>query len=656
MKILKIKVQNYRQYKSLDLDLSKNPDFVVIVGTNGFGKSNLLSAISWCLYGKESKAGKNLHYENSLVNFHTSEQLQPGDSCNVSVELELQLDNGEIAAIRRSQSFTKGESQRVSKSAEQDFQVLHRADPIKGFEIVKEPELWRDRRFPNRLESYFLFDGERLDSFLRDDRASGVERAIMEIAQVDKLEHIKERIEIVRTDISREAGRASKNIQLKQLQEKFEVETEKLEQLVKKLEEQRETTAKVTEKYQEAESIILQMANENAEAQRLQELFSEKSKLEAEDEAAWEQFANWSVSALTTILFFPAILEAHEVIQERRNNKTLPPKYTPDALEEILHSGECICGRSLSSHDKSRQHIESLLNDIALLSGSGAILFDMSPFVLQLKMDAEKVLDGVEETKNKFATRRQRLNALNDSLPKGKPQDLDGTNNPIWRYTELQALHPKSVADLRLAEHNKQEQEKIRDAARMNLENAMKQDIQLQTTSRTLDFSEKVLTEATRILENWKKLVRDQVSEALSTEFAPMLPKDKFIKEVWIDEEFKVHVTSETGNDVVEELSSGERQSLAFAFSFGLNKVSGYALPMVIDTPFGRMGEKMKTQVASALARNTGGSEKSSSQQVIVLMTDTEFSKDVAAKFDSRSPYLLRIRNDMGTLSNIEEM
>jgi DNA sulfur modification protein DndD len=280
----------------------------------------------------------------------------------------------------------------------------------------------------------------------------------------------------------------------------------------------------------------------------------------------------------------------------------------------------------------------------------------MSPFVLQLKGDAEDAINGIEEVTSKFAARRERLRSLNDSLPKGQPQDLDGTNNPIWRYTELQALHPRSVADLRVAELSKQKQEEVRESARLNLEKAMKQDSQLQATSRTLDFSAQVLSEASRILENWKKLVRDQVSQALSTEFAPMLPKERFVKDVWIDDEFKVHVTSETGNDVVEELSSGERQSLAFAFSFGLNKVSGYALPMVIDTPFGRMGEKMKTQVASALARNTLGSEKATSQQVIVLMTDTEFSKEVAAKFDSRSPYLLRIRNDKGTLSTIEEM
>lgn len=657
MKILKVRIENYRQYRSLELDLSKNPDFVVIVGTNGFGKSNLLSAISWCLYGKESKAGKNLHYENSLVNFNTTEALKSGESCTVLVDLELELSDGQLASVRRTQVFAKSNEGRVTKATEQDFQVMHRAESLKGYEVIREPELWRDRRFPKRLESYFLFDGERLDGFLREDRASGVESAIMEIAQVDKLQHIRDRVENVRTDISREAGRATKDIRLKELQNTFEVEDQKLQLLTKAFEDQNAVTSQIIEQYDQAESIILQMAAESEEAERLKDLVEERNKLQAQEESSWDQFGNWASTAFPRLLLSSAVSETFDEIRERRESKTLPPKFTPEALEEILDSGECICGRKLSDHVDSKKHLQKLAENIALLSGSGKSLHEIWPFVEQLHIEGKQALETLEGFTNQFASRRSRLRELNEALPKIKPQEPSDKTDPLWRYRELQALHPESIAQRKLAESNKVRQEEIREKARVDLEKAMKNDQKLKATSRTLDFADKLLSETTAILGNWKKIVRQQVSDALSNEFAPMLPKEKFIKEVWIDENFMVQVRSETGNDVLDELSSGERQSLAFAFSFGLNNVSGYSLPMVIDTPFGRMGEKMKSQVSSALARNTQKTDASVAQQVIILMTDTEFSPDVAAKLDSRSPYLLRIKNDKGgTLSTIEEM
>ena len=149
-------------------------------------------------------------------------------------------------------------------------------------------------------------------------------------------------------------------------------------------------------------------------------------------------------------------------------------------------------------------------------------------------------------------------------------------------------MHPDAKIKLALAGGNKDRAEAEKNKIKSDLEKAFRLDAKLQKAADTLEFAKRALLETRAILENWKGEVREQVSSALSTEFAPMLPKDKFIDEVWIDENFVVHVRNTTGNDIVDELSSGERQSLAFAFSFGLNSVSGYSLPMIIIL---RLGE-----------------------------------------------------------------
>lgn len=47
----RIEIENFRQHKSITQDF--DPDLNVIRGANGTGKSNFLSAITWCLYGTD---------------------------------------------------------------------------------------------------------------------------------------------------------------------------------------------------------------------------------------------------------------------------------------------------------------------------------------------------------------------------------------------------------------------------------------------------------------------------------------------------------------------------------------------------------------------------------------------------------------------------
>src|SRR5690606_14398074 len=56
MKFSNIEINNFRQYyNTINIDLSTNSDqnIVVIGGRNGYGKTNLLLSIVWCLYGEK---------------------------------------------------------------------------------------------------------------------------------------------------------------------------------------------------------------------------------------------------------------------------------------------------------------------------------------------------------------------------------------------------------------------------------------------------------------------------------------------------------------------------------------------------------------------------------------------------------------------------
>jgi DNA sulfur modification protein DndD len=66
-----------------------------------------------------------------------------------------------------------------------------------------------------------------------------------------------------------------------------------------------------------------------------------------------------------------------------------------------------------------------------------------------------------------------------------------------------------------------------------------------------------------------------------------------------------------------EELSAGEKQILAISILWALSKTSGRPLPVIIDTPLGRLDSHHRMNLVKNYFPHAG-------HQVILLSTDTE--------------------------------
>lgn len=108
------------------------------------------------------------------------------------------------------------------------------------------------------------------------------------------------------------------------------------------------------------------------------------------------------------------------------------------------------------------------------------------------------------------------------------------------------------------------------------------------------------------------------VLEALSV----LLRKERLITDVQIDPE--THTVGLTGADghalPAAELSAGERQLLAVALLWGLARASGQPLPVVIDTPLGRLDGSHRGHLLERYFPQA-------SHQVLLLSTDTEIDE-----------------------------
>jgi DNA sulfur modification protein DndD len=140
--------------------------------------------------------------------------------------------------------------------------------------------------------------------------------------------------------------------------------------------------------------------------------------------------------------------------------------------------------------------------------------------------------------------------------------------------------------------------------------------------------------------------------EAVATEcFTTLLRKKRWVGRICVDpDNYSVTIRTATNHLVQKsQLSAGEKQIYAIAMLWALAKLSQRPLPMIIDTPLGRLdSEHRKLLVKSYFPV--------ASHQVIVLSTDTEIDHEKLgdlAKYISRS-YKLEFNPQDGSTAVVQ--
>lgn len=115
-----------------------------------------------------------------------------------------------------------------------------------------------------------------------------------------------------------------------------------------------------------------------------------------------------------------------------------------------------------------------------------------------------------------------------------------------------------------------------------------------------------------------------RLGELIGDCFNQLHRKSGVVKQVTIDVSDFSMVIHTDGNEplAADKLSAGERQLLAIATIWAILRASGRPLPLVIDTPLGRLDSVHRQSLVSRFFAHA-------SHQVILLATDTELDANV---------------------------
>ena len=166
-------MENYRPYrKPFEMNFAYGDEahdgknLTIIVGGNDFGKTNFLNAVAWCIYGEEP-------YKEStkkIYNQSAARDLPVGRKLEVYVEVIMENNEGDDILLRRSQKYKKGNNGGLRKVSDPVFTINNLSD--KNNYKIMDCDTFRKTNFPDGLQQYFLFDGERLLEWLKSDSGS----------------------------------------------------------------------------------------------------------------------------------------------------------------------------------------------------------------------------------------------------------------------------------------------------------------------------------------------------------------------------------------------------------------------------------------------------------------------------------------------------
>ncbi len=633
MKILSLELENYRQYKGkqkIEFSASDEKNFTIFVGANGAGKTNLLNAITWCLYDREEHLSSTPpEMMMNIINEQLLNELPVGGKAVARVRILL----GETSPTRvfeRSSSAKKVEQGRFVQT-EEPLRAWFLVN--KNWEESKQPFHTVSTLLPQGIKDFFLFDGEKLDRFFQAGNEEEVKRAVLSVSQIDLLDravdHLDEKLTQIRRDakgISPKATQIMADIQdTKQLLETVKKE---LETLRKDKGETARNLADVENRLRESNVPLVQALQEQRDtlSRRMDQSQERSSNVR-------EKILNHLVSIGPMIYAKKALESSIDLVNSKYRSGELPPQIRDTFLKSLLTRGQCICGAEISHAGPGRTNLENLLKmakfsqlDYGVTQGKFVI-----EHILGTIASFFEPLDGLEKDLRSESEQYERdaisLKEVNSKL---KGINLDEVQLLESQREELKKAHEDLIRDVSIREANQQALESKAQTLSADHRKELEKERKHADLLAKIDLCDKGIQLLKFVKDEVVGEVRRTIESKTKEYFLSLIWKRETYVDVGIDPSFRVSVVNRLGGESIGSLSAGERQVLALAFMAALTKVSGFRAPVVIDTPLGRISGEPKDNIAAALP------EYLKDTQVTMLMTDQEYTTSVRGRLAPR--------------------
>lgn len=650
MRLIRAEFRNFRLLRDLVLDFPTNEDrkLVVIRAENESGKTTILGALQWGLYGDSALPARRSEYRLHPLDWNGSR----GERVPISVEIEF-----EIATMRNTRSHGSIESRHTFRLIRSTHDLVRDAKwsagptTVRLFEVresgnvpIEHPESWLRSEIPEELREIFFTDGDRALSFIEADVSASTKQkrvlgAIESLLGLDVIEEALVRVKKTAAEVNRRVREIGPDQDLQLVVGEIGTLEETASELENEIGDASRQFSEFDERLANVENKIedaLSKGNRddlNRHRARTQEAISScDQEIKSAGKSHTGLFRDVSLSC--EMVRSQIDYSLHQLDGLRDQGKI--PNSTIPVLQDRLSAESCICGEMLQGQDEDivrrREHIKSLIDrsrradelqgvvtDLYYASGSLGILGGPSSPTWRTKYESlADRRDGLHKRRADLGAELRSIEAKIAQIPDSNIQDLREARTYYReqrdRFGNLKARHE---TDLKNVERRKGELERERDRLlrrrregyRILNDLSVAQDVQNVLSSVYSRLTDEEL---------------DKVSTRMNDVFLEMIGADPtqgaIIRSAEISKNFEIVVFGSRGRQLNpdRDLNGASRRALTMAFILALARVSEVEAPNVIDTPLGMMSGYVKKKVLTTAVRE--------SAQLILFLTRAEIS------------------------------
>ena len=610
MIVTSVRLMNFRQYygdNQLTFSTSKDKNLTVVTGDNGTGKSSIFTALVWCLYGVRDRESGPL-----LCDLLSHEERVAGGF----VEVQFVHEGSQYVARREIEAI--GGAQEKSGDLS-----LRRLDGSRS-KLIVNPVQAMNEILPEDARRYFFFDGEMINELTRAGHEAQVRDAMHSVLKLKVLERAIAHLGVIEKEYNAEMRASSA----------LDGETR---QILSEIESVRARMADLTDRRNKAqgeldicESQIATINDSFMSIEAVSKLVAEEARIDATLESRDARSSALTISIRDLVarsspgLASSAIEIANSILDEKRKRGEVPSNVRHQLIDDLLKAGNCICDRPLDAHSRkalaarlegaATEEVEDMVLQAAGQIGAlRTVGTDRSAQIAEQLAEFEDLRGEMDELqRNREAVRRNMTVDLQGKAPKEVIQEVqDLSKNRQHLETRRGDLKYDLGKYAQLITQAEQEEERLR--AQLQRSSAMATAASRGT--RRYEIAVEARQAAETLLATFLDNMRHRIEAQTEEIFKSLMRKKKQFDQVKIHEDFRIEVINRSGRSALETLSGGEGHVLSLSFIVAMARVTEEEAPLVIDNPFGKLGEMVLSNIAKEIPDIAG--------QMILLVLDS---------------------------------
>ena len=610
-----------------DIDLAPRTKYgnkrpiVLFGGLNGAGKTTTLTAVRLALYGRQSmgRSISNIAYHQQLVEYIHKPRKRIVAPNSAAVELDFTYGkHGTVDDFKVVRSW-----QESGKKTVEHLEIYKNEELLEGLSS-EQLQSFLNELIPIGVADLFFFDGEKIADLAEDETNEALADAIKRLLGLDIVDRLRADLGIYLRENNQ--TKLPKDIakELKSLETLYKDNYAEYQSFIGKNVDLNTELVSITADAATTQQRINELGGAWATSRQAEELRTEQ--IIKEKDSTNSQIKELFSDAIPLALAKNSIANLLEQLEQEKATKT--QRVAKEELNKHIEKLRVELAKVVGNSSKKAVNnaIDSTFDQVMEDDSNTTIIHDIS--------DTE--LNQIQSLVRSYVPQQvQQLNALT-SRAEELEEELTIASANIARapdqarlndiLSELGELQSQKGSLLKQIEVNKEEAKRSLRQAMDNLRRLRDLD---QKFSKSMSHGQGITLAANsrEMLIEFSEQTKIRKLATLEQEFiksfGKLARKDDMDILAKIDPQtFDVELTDKRGKTInKKKLSAGEKQIYAIAMLEALGRTSGRNLPIIIDTPLGRLDSKHRTK----LVKNYF---PTASHQVLILSTDTEIDED----------------------------